>query len=52
MTVHTVEVRNDPETGDPFIEFPDEFMDKLDWKEGDTLIWEEQSDGSWTVRKG
>jgi len=37
--MYTVEVKEDPKTKEPFIEFPDELMESLDWKEGDTLEW-------------
>lgn len=39
------------EEGEPFIEFPPETLDNLGWKEGDTLVWKDNKDGSWTVAK-
>lgn len=49
--MYVVEVKEDPKTREPFIEFPDELMEGLDWKEGDTLQWEEMPDGSWRISK-
>lgn len=36
----TTEVKEDPQTGDLYIEFDDEVIKTLGWEEGDTLIWE------------
>jgi bifunctional DNA-binding transcriptional regulator/antitoxin component of YhaV-PrlF toxin-antitoxin module len=33
------------------ITFPDELMDALDWKAGDTLEWIDNKDGSFTLKK-
>ena len=38
--IDTVQVQEDPQTGDLFIELPPEVVEKLAWAEGDTLIWE------------
>jgi len=47
----TLIVQEDPETGDQFLEFPDDLMESAGWKEGDTLEWIDNKDGSWTLRK-
>ena len=47
----TVPVEMDAITGEYFITFPDELVEKLDWQEGDTLIWSDNYDGSFTIRK-
>ena len=31
--------------------FPDELMDALDWHPGDTLLWIDDKDGSFTLKK-
>jgi bifunctional DNA-binding transcriptional regulator/antitoxin component of YhaV-PrlF toxin-antitoxin module len=31
--------------------FPDELMDQLDWQPGDTLVWIDNEDGSFTLKK-
>jgi len=49
--MHIVEIKEDPKTKELFIEFPDELVKDLDWKENDTLVWTELSDGSWSIKK-
>ena len=34
------QVKEDPQTGDLYIEFDKEMLEELGWKEGDDLIWE------------
>jgi hypothetical protein len=41
----------DPETGDIILPFPPELLEKMNWKEGDTLVWNASSDGSWIISK-
>ena len=33
------------------VTFPDELMNQLDWHEGDTLVWIDNKDGSFTIKK-
>jgi hypothetical protein len=33
----TATLLEDPATGDLILPFPDDFLDELDWREGDTL---------------
>lgn len=40
-----------PIDDDGILTFPDELMDKLAWKEGDTLEWIDNQDGSFTLKK-
>ena len=47
----TAQVQEDPETGDAILEFPDEMMDTVGWKEGDTLEWTINKDGTITISK-
>lgn len=47
----TLEVQEDPETGDCILQFPPELLEAAGWKEGDTLIWNDQGDGSWSLTK-
>lgn len=37
--------------GEQYIEFPDEVMSEVGWKEGDDIIWTDNGDGSWTLTK-
>ena len=39
------------EDGDQFIVLPDEILQQLDLKEGDTVQWIDNKDGSWTLVK-
>ena len=48
--IYESEVKEDPQTGDLYIEFDDELIESLGWKEGDTLIWEGNSN-TFYVRK-
>jgi hypothetical protein len=40
------------EGDDLIFNFPDELIESLNWKVGDTIIWNKNEDGSWTMRKG
>jgi len=39
MTEYILEVQEDGITGELFIEFPDEIVEDLGWKQGDLLEW-------------
>lgn len=47
----TLEVQEDPETGDAILEFPPDLLEQAGWKEGDTLIWTDLGNGSWSLTK-
>jgi hypothetical protein len=51
MKTWTLTVEEDPETGDAMLSFPPELLSEAGWKEGDTLIWKDQEDGSWLLEK-
>ena len=38
--MYSTTVKEDPRTGDLYIEFDPDVMEELGWKEGDDLIWE------------
>ena len=44
MTGSIIEVQEN-NSGDLFIEFPDELIDELGWQEGDILNWDLKDDG-------
>ena len=50
-TSWTIEVEEDPETGDIVLPFPPELLEMNGWKEGDTLEWIDNGDGSWSIQK-
>ena len=39
------------EQGEFFIEFPEDFLKEVDWKEGDNIEWTDNHDGTWTMKK-
>jgi hypothetical protein len=38
-------------SGDLVMPLPQDLLDSQDWREGDTLNWEEGTNGSWTLSK-
>jgi len=46
-----IEVKKDTESGELYIELPEEVMDRLGWKTGDDLRFTEQADGSIFVKR-
>lgn len=46
-----VKVQEDGKTKELFIEFPPDCLDQVGWDIGDTVIWEELPDGSWSLKK-
>lgn len=51
QNLKTLTVQEDPQTGDLFLEFPEELLEEMGWKEGDTLSWATGDNGSWLIRK-
>ena len=51
MKSWTLEVKEDPESGDSILEFPPDMLEATGWKEGDDLIWTDNEDGSYTLTK-
>jgi hypothetical protein len=47
----TLEVQEDPETGNLFVEFPAELLNQMGWAEGDDLEWIDDKNGSWNIKK-
>jgi bifunctional DNA-binding transcriptional regulator/antitoxin component of YhaV-PrlF toxin-antitoxin module len=46
----TVTVQED-ENGDAFIVLPDEILEEAGLKEGDTVVWKQLNDTSWSLSK-
>jgi hypothetical protein len=38
-------------SGDLVLPLPQDFLDQQGWREGDTLDWKENDNGSWTLSK-
>lgn len=51
MKTWTVELQDDPVTGDCILEFPPDMLVETGWKEGDVLEWHDNKDGSFTMTK-
>jgi hypothetical protein len=51
MKSWTIELQDDPETGDSILEFPPDFIEETGWKEGDVIEWHDNKDGSYTMTK-
>jgi len=47
----TITLEEDPATGDLYMPIPQESLDQLGWKIGDTLTWIDNGDGSWSLNK-
>lgn len=47
----TITVEEDPETGDAILPLPPDLLELQGWKEGDTLIWNDEGNGSWSLTK-
>lgn len=46
-----LEVTKDPETGELYIELPQKILDRLGLKPDDEIVWIENSDGTWQIKK-
>lgn len=47
----TITLEQDPETGDLILPLPQELLDTQGWKEGDTLDWKDNGNGTWCLTK-
>ena len=47
----TIELQDDPETGDLILPFPEDMLEETGWKEGDVLDWKDNQNGSWSLTK-
>jgi hypothetical protein len=46
-----VTLEEDPATGELILPFTDEMLEGLGWKEGDTVEWIDNKNGSWSLAK-
>ena len=46
-----IEVKEDPDTKDTVIEFPNDLLDAVGWKIGDTITWSVDEDGKCFITK-
>ncbi len=48
----TVEIEEDPNDPEQLIlPLPGEMLEQVGWRDGDTLDWQDNGDGSWTLTK-
>jgi hypothetical protein len=50
-TNHWISKVEEDAYGDLFITIPLDLREQLDWREGDTLKWTDNQDGSWSIQK-
>lgn len=51
MIKYTAILEQDPDTGELVMPFPPELLSQMGWDFGDTLVWEDNHDGSFTITK-
>jgi hypothetical protein len=49
--METLTVNEDPQTGDLYLQFSDDLLEKLGWEPGDNLAWIDNENGTWTLKK-
>ena len=47
----TINLEEDPETGDLILPLNDDILEQTGWKTGDSIDWLDNKDGSWTMKK-
>lgn len=47
----TVNLEEDPETGDLILPLNDDILEETGWQTGDSIEWIDNKDGSWTMKK-
>jgi len=50
MKSYTLPIERDTD-GELMLTFPDDLMESMGWSEGDVIEWNENEDGTWTLRK-
>jgi hypothetical protein len=51
MKSWTLNVDEDPDTGERILVLPEDLLKEAGWKEGDCLHWIDNFDGSWSLIK-
>lgn len=46
-----VTLEEDPKTGDLLLPIPIEILNQMGWDDGNTILWEEMPDGSYSLKK-
>ncbi len=48
---YVLNVKEDAETGDLYLDLPDDLIEELGWEIGDNLTWKQKDDETWTLSK-
>ncbi|CAB4174157.1 hypothetical protein UFOVP961_26 [uncultured Caudovirales phage] len=51
MKKRIVTLQDDHKSGDVILPLPKDLLEEMDWKEGDTLDWKDNKDGSFSLSK-
>jgi hypothetical protein len=51
MNKWTITLEEDPETKELILPFTDEILETVGWKAGDTIVWKNNNNGSWSLSK-
>jgi hypothetical protein len=51
MNSWTIKLEEDPKTGELIMPLPPDLLNQVGWDFGDTLIWEDMHNGSWSLRR-
>jgi hypothetical protein len=51
MQKHILDVKYDSSTGDHYLQFTPDMLAQVGWDFGDTIIWKDNQDGSFTLSK-
>jgi len=51
MKKWTITLEEDLETKELILPFTDEILETVGWKAGDTIVWKNNNNGSWSLSK-
>lgn len=51
MKTYTVIVEQDPDSGELVLPFTPDMLAQVGWDFGDTIVWEDNQNGTWTLTK-
>jgi len=51
MTYWTMTLQEDPETKELILPLTEEILEAVGWKPGDIIVWKNNQNGSWSLRK-
>ena len=48
---YTLKVEQSEDTGEYYIVLPEELLKQMNWQQGDNIVWNNNEDGSFTLKK-